>query len=68
MDQSGNVPAFPETYTVPTLEPTREEKIDYLYDMALRVDALISQITPAQIEKVQQLQANPLIRKLFGSF
>ena len=42
------------------------EKLDYLYQVALKVGALIEAVSPAQVEQVKRLQSNPLISKLFA--
>ena len=42
------------------------EKLDYLYQVAVKVGALVDSITPAQVEQVKRMQANPLISKLFA--
>ena len=41
------------------------EKLDYLYQVALKVGALVESISPAQVEQVKRIQSNPLISKLF---
>ena len=46
--------------------PTDAEKLDYLYQVALKVGALIDAVSPAQVEQVKRLQSNPLISKLFA--
>lgn len=43
-----------------------KEKLDYLYQVAVKVGALVDSITPAQVEQVKRMQANPLISKLFA--
>ena len=45
---------------------TDAEKLDYLYQVAVKVGALVDSITPAQVEQVKRMQANPLISKLFA--
>lgn len=42
------------------------EKLDYLYQVALKVGKLVESITPAQVEQVKRLQSNPLMSKLFS--
>ena len=59
----------------PTVQPvpieverivTDAEKLDYLYQVALKVSALVESVTPAQIEQVQKLQRNPFLSKMFA--
>ena len=45
---------------------TDAEKLDYLYQVAVKVGALVDSITPQQVEQVKRMQANPLISKLFA--
>ena len=45
---------------------TDAEKLDYLYQVALKVGALVESISPAQVEQVKRIQSNPLISKLFA--
>ena len=45
---------------------TDAEKLDYLYQVALKVGALVDSISPAQVEQVKRIQSNPLISKLFA--
>lgn len=52
--------AFPDT------EPTDSEKLDYLYQTAVRVQNLIDQVTPEDIGKIQKTVSNPLVRKMLG--
>lgn len=47
-------------------ELTDAEKIEYLYQVALKVGALVDSITPAQVEQVQKLQRNPFLSKIFA--
>ena len=42
------------------------EKLDYLYQVAVKVGALVDSITPAQVEQVKRMQSNPLMSKLFA--
>lgn len=50
----------------PTGELTDAEKLDYLYQVALKVGALVASITPQQVEQVQKLQRNPFLSKMFA--
>ena len=54
--------------SVEVTEPilSNSEKIDYLYEVAVKVGALVDAITPQQIEQVKRMQTNPLISKLFA--
>ncbi len=45
---------------------TDAEKLDYLYQVAVKVGALVDAITPQQVEQVKRMQTNPLISKLFA--
>jgi len=48
---------------------TLVEKIDYLYEVAQRIDAIVSQITPAQIQQANNMVNGPLgamFSKLLG--
>ena len=45
---------------------TDAEKLDYLYQVAVKVGALVDSITPQQVEQVKRMQGNPLISKLFA--
>lgn len=53
-------------YTPAVLGLTDAEKLDYLYQVAVKVGALVDAITPAQVEQVKRMQTNPLISKLFA--
>lgn len=61
-------PAFNETAQVEELtaveipQLTLEEKIDYLYTMARRLEGIVNSITPDKIEKAKSLASGP-----FGS-
>ena len=46
--------------------PTDAEKLDYLYEVALKVGKLVESISPAQVEQVKRMQSNPLMSKLFA--
>ena len=50
----------------PTLELSLEEKVEYLYQVVVKVEALVAAITPAQVEQVQKLQRNPFLAKMFS--
>ena len=54
------------TIEAPLIPLTDAEKLDYLYQVAVKVGALVDSITPAQVEQVKRMQANPLISKLFA--
>lgn len=43
------------------------EKLEYLYEVAVKVGALIEQITPQQLEQVKTMQENPVLKRLLGS-
>lgn len=45
---------------------TDAEKLNYLYEIAVKVGALVDAVTPQQIEQVKRMQSNPLISKLFS--
>lgn len=45
---------------------SNSEKIDYLYNVAVKVAALVDSVTPAQVQQVKKLQTNPLMSKLFA--
>ena len=45
---------------------TDAEKLNYLYEVAVKVGALVDSISPAQVEQVKRIQTNPLISKLFA--
>lgn len=42
------------------------EKIDYIYDSIQKLNAIVEQITPAQIQQVNKLASSPL-GALFGN-
>ena len=54
------------TIEAPLIPLSDAEKLDYLYQVAVKVGALVESITPAQVEQVKRMQANPLISKLFA--
>ena len=54
------------TIEAPLIPLADAEKLDYLYQVAVKVGALVDSITPAQVEQVKRMQANPLISKLFA--
>ena len=54
------------TIEAPLIPLTDAEKLDYLYQVAVKVGALVESITPAQVEQVKRMQANPLMSKLFA--
>lgn len=43
-----------------------EQKVDYLFNIARRVETLIDTVTPDQIERVTKVASNPLFRKMFS--
>ena len=54
------------TIEAPLIPLTDAEKLNYLYQVAVKVGALVDSITPAQVEQVKRMQANPLMSKLFA--
>ena len=54
------------TIDAPLIPLTDAEKLNYLYEVALKVGKLVESISPAQVEQVKRMQANPLISKLFA--
>lgn len=47
-------------------DPALRDAIMYLYDVARRVESIIDQVTPAQIERTRGLMSNPLIQKMMS--
>ena len=45
---------------------TDAEKLNYLYEVAVKVGTLVDAITPQQLDQVKRMQGNPLISKLFS--
>ena len=54
------------TVEAPLIPLTDAEKLDYLYQVAVKVGVLVDSISPAQVEQVKRIQTNPLISKLFA--
>ena len=46
--------------------PDLAAKIEYLYEVARKVESIIDQVTPQQIERTKGLMGNPLLQKMFG--
>ena len=54
------------TIEAPLIPLTDAEKLNYLYEVALKVGKLVESISPAQVEQVKRMQSNPLMSKLFA--
>lgn len=59
-------PRYPKEMLDATAPLSDAEKLDYLYEVAVKVGKLVESITPAQVEQVKRMQANPLMSKLFA--
>lgn len=54
------------TATDPEPELTDSEKIDYVFQIAVKVGELVNNITSEQVEQVRKVYQNPLLRKILG--
>ncbi len=58
-------PAFVPADTIDDYDGDTD-KLDYLYQMAKRIEGIVNSITPEQVERVNKLASNPLLSRMFG--
>lgn len=61
-----NAPDTEPAVAVP-FDTLDREKLEYLYDTAVKVRSFIDQITPQQVAQVQKAQDNPVLKRLLGT-